>query len=126
MKLSLCSATLFLMLSTLNMGYSHAATSQCNQTQEDAHTCAEQTLNQADAELNQTYLTLRQQLNNIQKRQATDVQLAWVKYRKLVCDFESNSTKDKSMHDIVRASCLAKKTQARTDELKAAIAALNK
>jgi len=103
----------------------HAAeanhTVDCNQatTQSEMEQCAAQTLNDADAELNQTYVDYRSQLDQAHQNQIRDVQLAWVKYRDLSCKYATSSSSGGSAHSMALQACLSAKTRERTQELKA-------
>jgi len=88
-------------------------------TQADLNACAVHALKSADGELNDTYLALRARLNQSQKNQIRDVQLAWIKYRDLSCRFESSATAGGSARTMVLNACLARKTRYRAGELKA-------
>lgn len=93
----------------------------CNKavTQAEMNGCVTQDLNQADAELNQTYLAYRAKLRPAQQNQIRDVQLAWMKYRDLSCRFESSSVAGGSAAGMALQTCLAEKTRQRAGELKA-------
>lgn len=99
--------------------YALDCSKSATQTQSDMDQCATQALNQADAELNQTYIDYRNRLNKAQQNQIRDVQLAWIKYRDLSCKYASSSSTGGSAHGMALQSCLTEKTQQRTQELKA-------
>jgi uncharacterized protein YecT (DUF1311 family) len=92
----------------------------CNKavTQAEMNGCVAQDLNQADAELNQTYVAYRAKLRPAQQNQIRDVQLAWLKYRDLSCRFESSSIAGGSAARMALQTCLAEKTRQRANELK--------
>jgi len=96
---------------------SYAAGCDQAQTQAEMNQCAAEALNQADSDLNATYLAYREKLNTQQKNQLRDVQLAWIKYRDLACKFDSVSSTGGSLHSMALQSCLAEKTRSRTLEL---------
>lgn len=87
-------------------------------TQAQMEQCATQALNQADTELNQTYVDYRNRLDQRQQNQIRDVQLAWIKYRDLSCKYASSDISG-SAHALALQTCLTEKTQERTRELKA-------
>ena len=87
-------------------------------TQIDMEQCATAALNKADAELNQTYVDYRNQLDREHQNQIRDVQLAWIKYRDLSCKYATSSTGG-SAHGLALQTCLSDKTLQRTQELKA-------
>lgn len=88
-------------------------------TQAEMNGCAAQDLNEADAELNRTYIAYRAKLRPAQQNQIRDVQLAWIKYRDLSCRFESSSVAGGSAAGMALQTCLADKTRQRAQELKA-------
>lgn len=92
----------------------------CNNagTQAQMEQCAAQALNQADTELNQTYVDYRNRLDQRQQDQIRDVQLAWIKYRDLSCKYASSDVGG-SAHALALQTCLTEKTQERTREIKA-------
>ncbi|MBP0596798.1 DUF1311 domain-containing protein [Herbaspirillum sp. LeCh32-8] len=111
---------LALLLSLYGVG-SAAFALDCNKavTQAEMNGCVAQDLNQADAELNQTYLAYRAKLRPTQQNQIRDVQLAWIKYRDLSCRFESSNVAGGSAAGMALQTCLAEKTRQRAQELKA-------
>lgn len=121
MNLSLWRIAALLSISGLSAVSISAHALDCNNssTQSDMDQCATQALNQADAELNQTYIDYRNRLNKAQQNQIRDVQLAWIKYRDLSCKYASSSSTGGSAHGMALQSCLTEKTRQRTQELKA-------
>ena len=91
-----------------------AATTQSEMTQ-----CAGQAYSAADKKLNLAYNAYRARLNVEQKKQLTQAQLAWIKYRDLSCAFESSGVEGGSAYPMVRSGCLAAKTESRLKEIKA-------
>jgi len=87
-------------------------------TQSEMNQCAYKEHQQTDKELNEVYSTYRSRLNETQKRQIKDVQLAWVKFRDLACDFESSGVKGGSVYPFILQSCLTTMTRARLQQLK--------
>lgn len=126
MKLSFWRVAALLTLPALSAVTSvgHAAESNntvdCSKatTQIDMEQCATEALNKADAELNQTYVEYRNQLDRERQNQIRDVQLAWIKYRDLSCKYATSSTGG-SAHGLALQSCLSDKTLQRTQEIKA-------
>ncbi|WNF45187.1 lysozyme inhibitor LprI family protein [Pseudomonas sp. SG20056] len=70
-----------------------------------------------DKRLNQLYGDYRKRLDDGQKQQLKDVQLAWIKFRDLACAFESASVEGGSAYPMVLNGCLTQKTAARVKEL---------
>lgn len=97
-----------------------ADTISCNNTgtQAELEQCATQALNQADAELSQTYVDYRNQLDRRQQDKIRDVQLAWIKYRDLSCKYASINVSGPA-HALSLQTCLTEKTKERTREIKA-------
>ncbi|KAF1049074.1 MAG: hypothetical protein GAK35_00052 [Herbaspirillum frisingense] len=110
---------LTLLLALCASAGAHAADCAKASTQAEMNACASQALNQADADLNATYVAYRAKLRPAQQNQIRDVQLAWIKYRDLSCRFESANAAGGSAAPMVQQSCLAEKTRQRTEELKA-------
>jgi uncharacterized protein YecT (DUF1311 family) len=104
-------------------GYSadtdHTADCSTASTQDEMTQCAAHALNQADAELNQTYVDYRNQLDRERQNLLRDVQLSWIKYRDLSCKYATSSSTGGSAHNMALQTCLSEKTVARTKELKA-------
>lgn len=87
-------------------------------TQSGMNQCTYGEYQKADKELNEVYSAYRSRLDASQKKQIKNVQLAWVKYRDLTCDFESSGVKGGSVYPFILQSCLTKMTLARLEELK--------
>jgi len=87
-------------------------------TQSEMNQCAYREYQQADKELNEVYSTYRLRLNESQRRQIKDVQLAWIKFRDLACDFESSGVKGGSVYPFILQTCLTTMTRARLLQLK--------
>ena len=47
------------------------------------------------------------------------MQLAWIKFKDLACQFETSGTEGGSVHAMVLAECLIEKTRHRNKELEA-------
>jgi uncharacterized protein YecT (DUF1311 family) len=96
-----------------------ASAEECDnlKTQLDMNQCAAAQFQQLDAELNKVYAEYRSRLNDNQKHQFKNAELAWVKYRGLSCTFESSGVEGGSVHPFIFQSCLAEKTRVRLKEL---------
>lgn len=88
-------------------------------TQADMNQCASSDLARETQIINKTYRDLRAKLNPAQQRQFKKVQLAWIKYKDLSCEFEASGVEGGSAHAMVLAACLAEKTRLRNKELEA-------
>jgi uncharacterized protein YecT (DUF1311 family) len=86
-------------------------------TQTEMNQCAETQFQQLDKELNKVYTEYRSRLNERQKHQIKEAQLAWVIFRDFACAFESSGVEGGSVHPFIYLSCLAAKTNARLKEL---------
>ncbi len=89
------------------------------QTQTEMNQCAFAELNRATTQINQTYYHLRTKLNPVQKQQLKDVQLTWIKFKDLACEFEASGVEGGSVHSMILSACLSKMTQQRNKELEA-------
>lgn len=102
-------------------GSSHAQTLDCDQAQTQAamNTCAEQALQAADADLNQSYAALMNQITPEGQAALRSAQRAWIAYRDAQCSFESAGSAGGSAHAMVVSSCLDALTRAQTARLSA-------
>jgi len=89
------------------------------QTQTDMNQCSSSDLTRETKKINKTYNDFRAKLNPSQKQQLKEVQLAWIKFKDLACQFEASGVEGGSAHSMVLASCLAEKTLQRNKELEA-------
>lgn len=85
--------------------------------QSSLNQCASADYAVQDKRLNQLYGDYRKRLDDGQKQQLKDAQLAWVKYRDLACAFESSAVEGGSAYPMVMNGCLSAKTSSRADEL---------
>jgi uncharacterized protein YecT (DUF1311 family) len=88
-------------------------------TQADMNQCASSDLARETQLINRTYNDFRAKLSPAQQRQLKKVQLAWIKYKDLSCEFETSGVEGGSAHAMVLAGCLAEKTRLRNKELEA-------
>jgi len=79
--------------------------------------CASSKYAAEDRRLNKTYNEYRRKLNTEQKRQLTQVQLTWMKYRDQECAFEASSSEGASTHTLAITLCKNDKTTFRIREL---------
>lgn len=109
-----------LFLSSVSVSsYVLALDCQNPQTQVDINQCASTELDRETKKINKTYNNLRAKLNPTHKQQLKEVQLAWIKFKDLACQFEASGIEGGSAHSMVLASCLAEKTRQRHKELEA-------
>ena len=90
---------------------------QSPQTQTDMNQCASFDLGRETKKINKTYNDLRAKLNSTQKQHLKEVQLAWIKFKDLACQFEASGVEGGSAHSMVVAGCLTEKTRQRNKEL---------
>ena len=109
----ICSLFFSLFISTL----AFALDCQNAQTQAEMNQCASTELNRATKQINQTYYDLRAKLNSTQKQQLKEVQLAWIKFKNLACEFEASGVEGGSAHSMTLAACLTEKSRQRNQEL---------
>jgi uncharacterized protein YecT (DUF1311 family) len=89
------------------------------QSQAELNICWGKEYKAADARLNKVYGQFASKLNDEEKVQLKNAQLAWLKYRDANCDFVADEYKGGSMRPMIAAICLADVTNNRTTELKA-------
>jgi uncharacterized protein YecT (DUF1311 family) len=85
--------------------------------QGDMNQCALRDYQKADKQLNKVYNSYRNRLDDTQKRQFRDVQLAWVKFRNLACAYESSGVEGGSVYPFISNSCLIGMTHSRIKEI---------
>lgn len=83
--------------------------------------CAGKAFRSADATMNQVYRKFVSTLNEDEKAQLKEAQLAWLKYRDTNCEFVADQYKGGSIRPLIEATCLGDMTKSRTTELKAQI-----
>lgn len=88
-------------------------------TQAELTECSALAYQSADAELNEAYQVLVNQLSNnvasLEKLRAA--QRAWIGFRDAECAFESSAVEGGSAQPMVRNGCLERLTEARTEAL---------
>lgn len=89
------------------------------QTQSEMNQCAFSDLESETKKINKTYNDIRAKLNQSQQRQFKKVQLAWIKFKDLTCEFEASGVEGGSAHSMILADCLADKVRQRNKELDA-------
>lgn len=89
------------------------------QTQAEMTMCWGKEYKAADVRLNEAYRQFASKLDEEDKAQLKNAQLAWLKYRDANCDFVADQYKGGTMRPMIAAICLADVTNNRTTELKA-------
>lgn len=89
------------------------------QSQLAMNTCAAKDYDREDARMNKTYKELVSKLEKDRREKLKEIQIAWIKYRDLQCDFDSSSYEGGTMYSLVHSSCLSQMTKQREKDLKA-------
>ncbi len=100
-------------------GWAQAAPS-CDDatTQQEMNACAGEGYQAADKELNTTYDEIMGRLDGDSKDRMKTAQRAWIRFRDAECEFVSGPTSGGSANSMVKAGCLERLTQQRTETLK--------
>lgn len=117
MKVNISLLAGILSYSILTTHSAWADTCQNPQTQAELNRCAALLLDEANQRINLTYNNFRAKLNQKQKQQLKEVQLAWINYKDLACQFETAQSAGGSARPMALANCLAEKTRQRNKEL---------
>src|SRR5438067_2750611 len=88
------------------------------QSQAEMNICWGKEYKAADARLNDAYRQFASKLDDEQKAQLKNAQVAWLKYRDANCDFVADQYKGGTIRPMIAAICLADVTNNRTTELK--------
>lgn len=123
MNLVTTSGLLLLILGTTMLGQSQEKKDPCAdaQSQAEMNMCWGKEYKAADAKLNKTYQDFMAKLDESEKGQLKNAQLAWLKYRDSNCDFVADQYKGGTMRPMIAAICLVDVTNARVNELKSQI-----
>jgi uncharacterized protein YecT (DUF1311 family) len=89
------------------------------QSQLGMNVCAAKDYERDDARLNKTYKELVAKLEKDRREKLKEIQITWIKYRDLQCDFDSATYEGGTMYSLVRSSCLSQMTKQREKDLKA-------
>lgn len=79
--------------------------------------CSQQSYQQADRALNQAYSQVMSKTSGTQKNLLISGQLAWIKFRDNICDFETYNSRGGTGYEIFRNGCLERLTRQRTKDL---------
>jgi uncharacterized protein YecT (DUF1311 family) len=88
-------------------------------TQLAMNICAARDYEREDKRLNQAYRDVVAKLEPAKRDKLREVQRAWLSYRDLNCEFQSEDYVGGTIYSLVRSSCLAEMTRQRTKDLKA-------
>jgi uncharacterized protein YecT (DUF1311 family) len=91
------------------------------QSQAEMNICWGKEYKAADVVLNQVYRQLLAMVEDEQKAQLKEAQLAWLEYRDKNCDFVADEYKGGSIRPAILATCLLNMTNNRTTELRSQI-----
>jgi uncharacterized protein YecT (DUF1311 family) len=101
---------------------SHAAIDCDNATnQGDMNACAAQAFKREDARLNVLYKKLSGLSDKAEVAKLKQIQLAWLKFRDLHCQYEEGRYEGGSMAPLVGNNCLRNLTKQRNETLQAVI-----
>ena len=87
------------------------------QSQTAMNQCASVELEYETKKINKTYNNYRANLDPTHRQQLKEVQLAWIKFKDLACEFDASGSEGGSVHSMVLANCLTEKTRQRNKEL---------
>lgn len=90
-------------------------------TQFEMNQCAGKNYHAADETMNQVYRKLVAMLDEAEKTQLKEAQVAWFKYRDTNCEFVGDEYKGGSIRPLILANCLEDMTRKRSIELKTQI-----
>ena len=123
MKLATMSGLLLLILCATILSQNQEKKDPCAdaQSQAEMNMCWGKEYKAADAKMNKTYQDFMSKLDESEKMQLKNAQLAWLKYRDANCDFVADLYKGGTMRPMIAAICLADVTNARVNELKSQI-----
>ena len=123
MRLLITSAFIALTLSANSFAQNRDNKDPCAdaQSQAEMNMCWGKEYKAADAKMNKTYQEFMSKLDESEKMQLKNAQLAWLKYRDANCDFVADQYKGGTMRPMIAAICLADVTNARVNELKSQI-----
>lgn len=112
---------IFTLLIASTFGGNVIAAENCKdpQSQLAMNICAGKDYERDDARLNKTYKELVAKLEKSRREKIKEIQIVWIKYRDLQCDFDSAGYEGGTMYSLVRSTCLSQMTQQRTKDLKA-------
>ena len=88
-------------------------------SQLDMNSCAGLEFKREDASLNKNYQLLMAKTTAESRPKLKEVQLAWLKFRDLSCEYASASYTGGSMYALVNQSCLSGLTKQRNKDLRA-------
>ena len=107
-----------LVLTTASASYASAQNCKNPETQLAMNICAGKDFEREDARLNKNYRELQAKLEGDRRTALREVQLAWLKFRDLQCDFQAAQYEGGTMQPLVRAMCLTDMTKQRNKDLK--------
>lgn len=119
MKLSKSSVSIFFSIGLMVTGVASAADDCKNpQTQMAMNVCSAQDYEREDSKLNKNYKALIAKLETKDKEKLKNIQLAWIKFRDLQCDYEASRYEGGSIMPLISSSCLFQMTKQRNKDLK--------
>ena len=114
------SSYLLIFLTLITTSVQIHASESCNnlKTQLEMNVCWAQEYQREDTKLNKNYKELVGKLGPSGKQRLKAVQLSWIKFRDLQCDFEASKYDGGSIQPLVRSSCLTRMTKQRNKDLR--------
>jgi uncharacterized protein YecT (DUF1311 family) len=79
--------------------------------------CSDEEYKKADQRLNKIYSAYRSTLDNQRKEAIKNIQLAWIKYRDLSCEYAALGGKGGSIYSYIISLCLIDMTNQRIKDL---------
>lgn len=80
--------------------------------------CSAKDYDREDAKLNKSYKELIGMLDAKDKEKLKEVQLSWIKFRDLQCEYDASKYDGGSIQPLIRSSCLLQMTKQRNKDLK--------
>ncbi len=109
-------------ISFLSVATSYAAENCKNpETQLAMNICSAKDYEREDLKLNENYKKLIGKIESKDKEKLKEIQISWIKFKDLQCEYTASKYDGGSMQPLIRSSCLLQMTKQRNKELKAMI-----
>lgn len=87
-------------------------------TQTTMNICANLEYQEVDAKLNEIYQQVKREItNDVQEQKLIKVQLSWIEFRDLNCDYVADAYRGGSIQPLIYYSCLTSLTEERIQHL---------
>ncbi len=83
--------------------------------------CSAKDYEREDLKLNENYKKLIGKIESKDKEKLKEIQISWIKFKDLQCEYTASKYDGGSMQPLIRSSCLLQMTKQRNKELKAMI-----